>query len=351
MSTPYTTILTDAHKEFLQTTFNKAAAFDAATIRVYASDASLLTGHVLAMVRPKNTKQIQQLLQWANTERIAIYPRGRGAGLAGACAPLVPGIVVSMLGLDSIIEISKHDCIAIVEAGVNTVEFQNACIEQGLFFPPDTASASATTLGGNVATCAGSVRALKYGVTRDYILGLEAVLPNGELIKLGGRAHKDVIGLDLTHFFIGSEGSLGIITKLIVKLLPKPKASASILAGYTSLDAAMQSMNAVFEAGILPCAMEFMNETTLDMLAQTGEIPWSDKVKALMLFQIDGDEETVPLINAHLAKQLRDAIWLREGQGEGEAALWALRRRIAVSAYAFGADYIMDRLSTISDSF
>ncbi|WP_302549087.1 FAD-binding oxidoreductase, partial [uncultured Desulfovibrio sp.] len=274
MSEEYKTSLTDEHKNFLQGLFKDGASFDPEVLRVYASDASLRVGTVLAMVRPENADQLCAFMRWADAERVAVHPRGRGTSLSGGCVPTVPGIVVSMLGMDRILEISKEDFVAVVEPGVNTALLQAECEKLGMFYPPDPASGKATSVGGNVITCAGGLRAVKYGVTRDYVLGLEAVLPGGKLVRFGGRSHKDVIGLDLGRLFVGSEGSLGIVTKLTLKLIPKPEASASVLVGYPSLDAALASMGKVFAAGILPCAVEFMNETVLEILTKTGEVPW-----------------------------------------------------------------------------
>lgn len=341
MTGEFLTSLTPEHKKFLVDLFEDGVSFDPKVLRVYASDASLLTGTVLAMVRPESAGQLREFMRWADAEHVAVHPRGRGTSLSGGCVPTVPGIVVSMLGMDKIIEINKEDFVAVVEPGVNTALLQAECEKLGMFYPPDPASGKATSVGGNVITCAGGLRAVKYGVTRDYVLGLEAVLPGGEQVKFGGRAHKDVIGLDLGRLFVGSEGTLGIVTKLILKLLPRPEASASVLVGYPSLDAALASMSKVFAAGILPCAVEFMNETVLEILARTGDVPWPDSVKSLLLFQVDGSRETVPLENARLAKQLDDALWRMEGVGKQEEdKLWAYRRRVSAASYVLGPDRI-----------
>lgn len=223
MTGEYLTSLTPEHKKFLEDLFKDGVSFDPKVLRVYASDASLLTGTVLAMVRPENTGQLCEFMRWANEQRVAVHPRGRGTSLSGGCVPTVPGIVVSMLGMDKILEISKQDFVAVVEPGVNTAQLQAECEKLGMFYPPDPASGKATSIGGNVITCAGGLRAVKYGVTRDYVLGVEAVLPGGQLMKFGGRTHKDVIGLDLGRLFVGSEGSLGIVTKLILKLLAQAR--------------------------------------------------------------------------------------------------------------------------------
>lgn len=331
--------LSPAQRRFLEATFGEAVSFDPATLRVYASDASLREGHVLAMVRPTRVEEVQELLAWAEAERVPLHPRGRGTSLAGGCVPTVPGVVVSLLGLDRILYISADDFVAEVEPGVNTAHFQAECEAQGLFYPPDPASGRATSLGGNVAACAGGLRAVKYGVTRDYVLGVEAVLPGGRRVTFGGRNHKDVVGLDLARLFVGSEGTLGILTRLYLKLLPKPEASASVLAGYASLDAALASMAGVFRAGLLPCAVEFMNETVLDLLAEAGSVPWPGTVKALLLFQVDGAADTVPLESARLEHCLRDALWTLRGVGrEEEDHLWSHRRRISTASYALGPD-------------
>lgn len=341
MTGEFLTSLTPEHKKFLVDLFEGDVSFDPKVLRVYASDASLLTGTVLAMVRPESAVQLREFMRWADAEHVAVHPRGRGTSLSGGCVPTVPGIVVSMLGMDKIIEINKEDFVAVVEPGVNTALLQAECEKLGMFYPPDPASGKASSVGGNVITCAGGLRAVKYGVTRDYVLGLEAVLPGGEMVKFGGHSHKDVIGLDLGRLFVGSEGTLGIVTRLILKLLPRPEASASVLVGYPSLDAALASMSKVFAAGILPCAVEFMNETVLEILARTGEVPWPDSVKSLLLFQVDGSKETVPLENIRLANQLDDALWRMEGVGKQEEdKLWAYRRRVSAASYVLGPDRI-----------
>ena len=180
--------LTPEQRSFLEALFKDDAAFEEDALRVYASDASLRRGPVLAMVRPRTVEQVRELMRWAEVERIPIHPRGRGTSLSGGCVPTRAGVVVSMLGMDRILDISSEDFVAVIEPGVNTLAFQQACEQKGLFYPPDPASGKATSVGGNVMTCAGGLRAVKYGVTRDYVLGMEAVLPGGKLLKLGGRA-------------------------------------------------------------------------------------------------------------------------------------------------------------------
>ena len=336
------TALTPAHRGFLENLFpNDDVSFDPATLRVYASDASNVCGEVLAVVCPTSLAQVCEFMRWADAERVAVHPRGRGTSLAGGCVPTVPGIVVSMLGMDRLLDISTSDFAAEAEPGLCTATFQAEVEKYNLMFPPDPASSKATSLGGNVCTCAGGLRAVKYGVMRDYVLGCELVLPGGKVMRFGSRCQKDVVGLDLTRFVVGSEGTLGIVTKLILKLLPKPETSASVLVGYRSLDLALSSMSRVFAAGILPTACEFMGETVLDILHKTGECPWPDEVKALMLFQIEGSNKTIELENARLSKQLDDALWKIEGVGKDEESeLWGYRRRISAGSYVLGPDRV-----------
>lgn len=337
----YTAALSAAHQVFLRDTFGERVSFAPEELRVYASDASLLRGAPLAMLLPGCVQDVLTLLCWADAERIPIYPRGRGTSLSGGCVPLPPGIVVSMLGMDAILDISTEDFVAEVEPGVTTAAFQKACERLGMIYPPDPASARASSLGGNVATCAGGLRAVKYGVTRDYVLGCDLALPGGKLLSLGRRCHKDVVGLDLTRLVVGSEGVLGIVTKLLLKLLPKPESSASLLVGYPSLEAALQAIAAVFAAGILPSALEFMNECSLDILRASGPCPWPENVNSLLLFQIDGSARTLPLELDRLAAGLKDALWSRQGFGpEQEQELWEPRRRLSAASYILGPDRI-----------
>lgn len=337
----YVTKLTDAHRTFLENLFKDGVCFDKPSLRVYSSDASNLKGEVLAMVRPTSVEQVQEFMRWADVEKVVVHPRGRGTSLSGGCVPTLPGIVISMLGMDRILDISTTDFVATVEPGVGTTLMQAECEKLGMFYPPDPASSKATCIGGNVVTCAGGLRAVKYGVTRDYVLGCDVVIPGGKLLKLGGRTQKDVIGLDMTRFMVGSEGTLGILTKLHLKLIPKPEASASLLVGYSSLDAALSSMGKVFAAGILPSAVEFMNETVLDILKQTGDNPWPDTVNSLLLFQVDGSAPTVPIEIERLSKAIDDALWRMQGVGkEEEDVLWGYRRRVSAASYVLGPDRI-----------
>ena len=204
------------------------------------------------VVLPTSTEEVSRVLRMANREKIPVTPRGSATGLSGMCTPERGGIVMAMSKMNRILEVSPEDRLAIVEPGVVTQDLQEAVERAGVFYPPDPASQSICQIGGNVATNAGGPRCVKYGVTRDYLLGLEAVLASGEVIKTGGRPIKNVTGYDLTRLICGSEGTLAVITKIIVKLIPKPEARRTLLVAFRSIDDASVTVSKIVAAGILP---------------------------------------------------------------------------------------------------
>lgn len=337
--------LTVAQRRFLEDIFGDDALFTPEQTHVFGADASRRFAPPLAVVRPGRLEQVQELLRWAQRERVALYPRARGTNLVGDCVPDPPGVAISTLKLNRILDVDGKDFVAVVEPGVITAEFQAQVEAQGLFYPPDPASTRISTLGGNVSTCAGGMRALKYGVTRDYVLGLEAVLPGGETIHLGGRAHKNVVGLDLVRLFVGAEGTLGVITQLTLKLLPKPEASASLLACFESLAAALDAVAAVFQAGILPAALEFMDHATLDCLARLKPAPWPASARAALLFRLDGGRATlaaeVERIESALEPHCPSFIDIGLDSAS-EARLWELRQLINPAAFQLKPDKLSD---------
>ena len=312
--------------------------------RIYGSDASRRFAPPLAVVRPDGVEPLKELMRWAQSERIPVYTRGRATNVVGGCVPDPPGIVVSTLRLKTIEAIDGGDFVADVQPGVVTADLQQACAAQKLFYPPDPASVGISTIGGNVATGAGGMRALKYGVTRDYVLGLEAVLPGGELVSFGGRTHKNVVGLDLARLFVGSEGSLGVITKLHLKLLPLPEASGSVLACFASLENALECSRAIFASGLLPTAMELLDYSVLQCLERLQEVPWPEQTRAALLLKLDGtDESLAPLLERLERTVLQfSPVWQAQGQGDAEEKLWELRRLINPASYQAAPDKISD---------
>lgn len=333
--------LTARQRLFLTDLFpGEDSLFGAESLAAFSVDASRLTATPLAVVRPRNQLQIEELLRWAEWEQMPIYPRAQGTGTVGNSLPILSGVVVSMLHMNRIIDIDHKDFIAEVEPGVITADLQNAATAKGMFYPPDPASADISTIGGNVSTCAGGLRAVRYGVTRDYVLGMTVVLPGGRVLSCGGRSHKDVVGLDLTRLFAGSAGKLGIFSKLILKLLPRPAATASLLVAFTSINAAMEGVGAIFRGGILPTALEFMDHATLTALRMAGNSPLPEATQAALLIQTDGSEQGVLLELERLEKALKttNPQTILTGRGEEETTLWNVRRSISPSAFQLKPD-------------
>lgn len=339
----YTTELTQQHLAFLQSLFPGDVLTSPEELYTYGSDASMKRGTPLAVVRPSTAEQVQEVLRWANDIRLPVYIRGRGTNLVGDCVPVQPGLVISTLKMDKILEISAEDFVAVVEPGVNTADFQTACEARGLYYPPDPATVKSSSIGGNVITCAGGMRALKYGVTRDFVLGMEVILPTGEKVRFGGRNHKDVVGLDLARLMVGSEGTLGFISKLWLKLLPKPQTSASVLVGYDSYESALGAVGGIFAAGVLPCAMEYIGTGIIDVMAQNGAVPWPQDVRSVLLIRVDGSEKTLPFEIESIVQNIPTAKWHMTGIGpREEEPLWEIRRRINPTTFILGPDKITD---------
>lgn len=333
--------LTPEHERFLTDLFPEDACTLSEECRaVHGVDSSRRSGPVLAVVRPENTAQVAELLRFADAERIAVYPRARATGTVGGAVPQVPGIVVSLLKMNRILDVNPDDFAAVVEPGVVTADLQRAAAELRMMYPPDPASSGFSTVGGNVATCAGGLRAVKYGVTRDYLLGLDAVLPGGRTLTFGGRSHKDVVGLDVKRLFCGAQGKLGIATRLVMKLIPHPETTASVLAGFPDMRSALSGAASVFRAGLLPAACEFMDKATLAAIRMKDELPLPGEAGACLLIRVDGSEEgvAVDLKRLEAALRLADPMSLLTGRGDDEDALWDVRRKISPSSFNLRPD-------------
>lgn len=246
------------------------------------------------VVKPKTTEEVSQVLKIASELKIPVTPRGAGTGLSGGALPVYGGIVLTLEKMNRIIEIDEDNLCAVIEPGVVTERFQTEVESRGLFYPPDPASRGSCMMGGNLAECSGGPRAVKYGVTKDYILGVTAVLPNGNIIKHGGKLLKNVTGYNLTQLLIGSEGTLAVITEIVVRLIPLPKFRQTLLAPYSDLESAAATVAAIFKAGLIPSACEFMeNDAIKASEAQLGiRLPFSDAA-SLLLIEVDGNEMSV----------------------------------------------------------
>jgi glycolate oxidase len=281
------------------------------------------------VVLPQNAAEAAEALRLASEYQVPVTPRGAGYGHVGGCVPVLGGMVVTAERMNSILEIHPQDFIAIVQPGVITGDLQQRAEAKKLFYPPDPASLKNCSIGGNIATNAGGPRCLKYGVTRNYILGLQVALMDGTLVRLGGRTHKNKTGFDLVGLFVGSEGLLGIVTEAILKLLPLPPAQAVISAGFVSMKAAATAVQSIFSAGFLPSAVEVADAFTLKAARQTGKIKNSPNGNAHILVEVDGQITSVRsemraiarLLRSHGARDVSTAATPTECD-----ALWDIRR-------------------------
>jgi FAD/FMN-containing dehydrogenase len=264
-----------------------------ATLAKYAGDKWFASHQPDAVALPRTSRSVSRILEFAKKHKIPVTPRGSGHGYVGGCVPIHGGIALSLERMNKILEINPRDFVAVVQPAVITAEFQAAVEKRGLFYPPDPASRADNSLGGNIATNAGGPRCLKYGVTRDYILGLEVVLADGSICRLGGRTHKNKTGFDLHRLFVGSEGLLGIITEATLKLLPLPPFRANLAVGFGSMNSAVRALQSVFAAGLLPCAAELADEFTLAAAAKRTGSQQLLGCKAHLIVELDGQETSV----------------------------------------------------------
>ena len=263
-------------------------------LAVYARDATpLFWGMPEAVVAPADTEQVARILRLATEHRIPVIPRGAGSNLCAGTVPLAGGIILSTVRMDRILEVAPEELLIRAQTGVTTRALNDAAAAHGLFYPPDPGSHTVSTIGGTVATCAGGLRGLKYGVTRNYVLGLTVALPTGEIIQTGGRLWKDVAGYDLTRLLTGSEGTLGVITEVTVSLLPKPPVSRTGLAYFGSLADAGRAVSGILAAGVLPSTLEFLDRSCMDAVEQYAHLGLDPRAGALLLFGDDGDAAVV----------------------------------------------------------
>jgi glycolate oxidase len=322
------TLKTIVGEEYVHTTHEK--------IEKYGSDETEdLVYLPEAAVCPQTVEQIAQILKLCNENKIPVTTRGAGTGLSGGALPVKGGVVLSMEKFNKILQIDTRNLQATVEPGVINYVFQDEVKKLGLFYPPDPASWGSCSLGGNIAHSSGGPKAVKYGTTRDYVLNLQVVLANGDIIWTGANTLKYSTGYNLTHLMVGSEGTLGIVTKIVFKLIPLPQHDLLMLVPFNSAEQACEAVGAVFRAGIIPSAMEFMERDAIEWSAKySGELNFTIKEdwKALLLVEVDGNNMDVLMSDCEKISEIMqqhgsDEILFAEG-AEQKNALWKIRRKV-----------------------
>ena len=289
-----------------------------------------------AVVCPRNTAEVSEILKICNEYKVPIVPRGSGTNLCAGTCPTEGGVVLLFKHMNNIMEIDEENLTITVQPGVVTLDMIHAIEEKGLFYPPDPSSMKISTIGGNINENSGGLRGLKYGVTRDYVIGLEAVLPNGDIIRTGGKLAKDVAGYDLTRLFVGSEGTLGVITEATLKLIPMPETRKTMLALYQDLNAAAKSVSKIIANKIIPTTLEFLDQQTLKVVEDFAQIGLPTNVQAVLLIEQDGPLEVVDRDMKKIAEVCKqeNAVSIQVAATEEEADALRTARRAALSAIA-----------------
>ncbi len=318
---------------------NDVVADDVKTLEAHSGDKWFATQSPEVVVFAQSTEQVSALLRFASRAKIPVTARGAGYGYVGGCVPVRRGIALSLMPMNRIKEIHFADAVAIVEPGVITADLKTAVRAQKLFYPPDPASMKDCTIGGNVATNAGGPRCLKYGVTRNYVIGLEVVLANGDILRTGGRVHKNKTGFNLIGLFVGSEGMLGVVTEMTLRLLPLPPARATLSTAFATMPQAAEAVQEIFAGGFLPASLEIADSFTLEAARRDLGATIVPAGSAHLLVDLDGQEESVrheaASIRQLLEKKNPNALEMATGEADCEK-LWGLRRQFSNSLRATG---------------
>ncbi len=303
-------------------------------LAVYSYDGTFAEGHPDVVVLPETTEQVSQVVRLAAETRTPIVPRGMGSGLAaGSVALPTGGIILCLTRMNHILEIDKENATVRVEAGVITADLQSAVEKLNFFYPPDPSSQRHSTIGGNVACNAGGPRCLKYGVTGDYVLGLTVVLADGQILRTGQKTIKDVTGYDLNGLFTGSEGTLCLVTEVLLRLVAKPRFAKTALAEYNSLVDASRTVNAILTAGIVPASLELMDQTAIACIEEAMHMGLQTDVAASLIIETDGTDEQTVLREIEAAARIcqeNGARSVKMAKTEAERGnLWKARRSIS----------------------
>jgi glycolate oxidase len=289
-----------------------------------------------AVVFPRSTEDVSRCVQFAVSQSLPIVTRGSGTGLSGGAVPSSDSLVLCMTHMNRILELDAKNLVLRTQPGVTTLAIDEAAAQHGLFYPPDPGSMRISSIGGNVAENSGGLRGLKYGVTRDYVMALEVVMPDGRIARFGSACVKDVAGYSMKDLFVGSEGSLGIITEILLKLLPRPLARQTLLALYDRIEDAAETVSAIIAAKIIPCTLEFLDQTTAGCVEDYAHVGLPTDCAAVLLMETDGHpaavadeaEQMMAIARTHRARDVRLA------KDDAEALALAAARRNAFSALA-----------------
>lgn len=309
----------------------------------YAYDATNRHHRPDAVVFPGNTGEVSAIMRAANECRFFVVPRGAGTGMSGGALAIQGGLTMVMTRFDRILSIDRDNLVAEVEPGVITGHFQEAVEREGLFYPPDPSSAAYSTLGGNVGECAGGPRAVKYGVTRDYVLALEVVLPTGEVIATGTRTAKGVVGYDLTRLMVGSEGTLGVVTKIVLRLLPLPEVVRTLRAVFVRIQDAGRAVSEIVRSGVIPRSVEYMDQAAIRCVEDYLHIGLPVNAGAMLLLEVDGSPSAADAGLQELAAicEKGGAQQVQIAESEQEVLdLWRARRAISPALFRLGPDKI-----------
>ncbi|MDU0811225.1 glycolate oxidase subunit GlcD [Bacillus siamensis] len=327
----------EAKEQFIRAVGKENYDDSAAGRLMYSYDAApQLQAMPDAVIAPRCADDVSRILTICSRHDIPIVPRGSGTNLCGGTCPSEGGLVLLFKHMNRILEIDEENLTATVQPGVITQDMIHAVERKGLFYPPDPSSMKISTIGGNINENSGGLRGLKYGVTRDYVLGLEAVLASGDIIRTGGKLTKDVAGYDLTRLFVGSEGTLGVVTEATLKLVPKPETKKTLLALYEHIEAAAESVSAIIAEKIIPATLEFLDQPTLQVIEDYAKIGLPTDAKAVLLIEQDGDSDTVRRDMEKIEAICKNgaAVSVQTAETEEEAFALTEARRSALSALA-----------------
>lgn len=306
------------------------------------------------VIKPRSATEISAIMRICNEFNIPVTPRGAGTGLSGGALPYLGGVLLSMERMNSILEIDERNLQVTTEPGVITEVLQNAVKEKGLFYPPDPSSRGSCFIGGNIAENSGGPKAVKYGVVKDYVLNLEVVLPTGEIIWTGANVLKNSTGYNLTQLIVGSEGTLGIVTKIVLKLLPYPEYDLLMLVPFNSLEKAGEAVSAIFRAGFTPSAMELVEIDALKIVSRFVDstvVPVTDEMEAHLIIEVDGNHQETLMSEMEAIAELLTKYDCGEvffaDDAQQKAELWKLRRRVAeavkIDGYSIEEDTVVPR--------